>query len=268
MTEQNLVALQYHAFLKAISILTQSHFSLFPSPEDTSANVIPEKAEGGVFGRKAEFFFSHWLKHSPRYEWLAENIQVITDGQTLGELDFIVRDLESKRLLQIEMACKFYLLKATTTPVWVGPNHRDWLHLKLEKLYHRQFPLLYRPETKKTLHNMDIAVDHIYQQLYMPGLLFTPYNSTDPVAPGITNRLAFGGQWVSQAHFKDTGFSRYEFAIPPKENWLLEPGDYQGWSPHQQTFERIWPSLNKRRSPMLWMRSPGKPASRLFVVWW
>jgi hypothetical protein len=40
---------------------------------------------------------------------LYENIQVIEDKKTIGEIDFIIEDKNTKQVIHMELAYKFYL---------------------------------------------------------------------------------------------------------------------------------------------------------------
>jgi uncharacterized protein len=89
-----------------------------------------------MLGKRAERFLSHFLKHHPKYQILAENIQIIDQKETIGELDFLIQHQE-KGLLHLELACKFYLFNPSASrkeEVWCGPNNRDFLSLKKQKL--------------------------------------------------------------------------------------------------------------------------------------
>ena len=67
---------------------------------------IPERL---MLGKRAERYFSEWIKQSDSYELIAENIQIIENKQTLGEFDFITRRLLDNQLIHIELIYKFYL---------------------------------------------------------------------------------------------------------------------------------------------------------------
>jgi hypothetical protein len=80
------------------------------------------------------------LNHSHSYQVEADEVQFNYQGQTVGAIDFIVRrvDLPTQPLEHWEIAIKFYLL---LDGLWYGPNARDRLDLKLEKMLSKQLTL-------------------------------------------------------------------------------------------------------------------------------
>ena len=97
-------------------------------------------------GHLVEKIVSELIKSSANYKVLYENIQVIEDKKTIGEIDFIIEDIITKQLIHMELAYKFYLFdpNISSEPInnWIGPNRNDSLKEKLEKLKRKQFPLL------------------------------------------------------------------------------------------------------------------------------
>ena len=91
-------------------------------------------------GKYFETLWFYWLSHHPRYDVLAHNLQIIIDGKTLGEIDFILFDKKNKKTLHWEMAVKFYLGIDDTRQMrnWHGPNLRDRLDLKVNHLLNKQ----------------------------------------------------------------------------------------------------------------------------------
>ncbi len=102
-----------------------------------------------VLGKRIEHFFEHCIVNSKRYDLISNNIQVFKDKVTIGELDFIVKDLFKDKIIHIELIYKFYLYDPEISMEldrWIGPNRNDSLLRKVEKLKNHQFPLLYRKE--------------------------------------------------------------------------------------------------------------------------
>ena len=59
-------------------------------------------------GHLAESVVSGLLHASTNYTVLYENVQLMVDKQTIGEIDFIIED-DRDRLFHMELAYKFYL---------------------------------------------------------------------------------------------------------------------------------------------------------------
>lgn len=143
---------------------------------------------------------------------LLRNLAIRNDqGRTLGELDFIVRNLQTGALEHHEVAVKFYLAHGLGNSLrWYGPNARDRLDLKTDRMVEHQCTMTERPETIRQLreHGFD---EPVTPALVMPGNLFAQPLGTRPSLP----------HWVNPAH--DMGY------------WLhhsqLGTVDTSGWTP-------------------------------------
>ncbi|WP_265920572.1 DUF1853 family protein [Cupriavidus nantongensis] len=127
-------------------------------------------------GRHAERLLHFALRHMQGLSLLAANVPVRRAGRhgvrTLGELDFVWRELESGAVVHWEMAAKFYLMAAgggqpPRAQDFVGPNLVDRLGDKLGHIVHRQLPLGHTPEARAALgHTVDRS------EVYLLGWLF------------------------------------------------------------------------------------------------
>src|SRR5690554_1995355 len=75
------------------------------------------------------------------WELLARNLQIRDERRTLGELDFLLRNPLTGEVEHHEIAVKFYLghTDAVSRRVrWYGPNSRDRLDLKTDRLLQHQ----------------------------------------------------------------------------------------------------------------------------------
>ncbi|MFT6112272.1 MAG: hypothetical protein ACJAXV_001059, partial [Bacteroidia bacterium] len=105
-------------------------------------------------GHLAEKVVSKLIKSSTNYTLLYENIQILEDKKTIGEIDFILQEVHTREITHVELAYKFYLYDpaCSSEPIknWIGPNRNDSLQEKLDKLEKKQFPLLYHHCTEST----------------------------------------------------------------------------------------------------------------------
>lgn len=132
-------------------------------------------------GRHAERLLEFALGRMENVSLVAVNLPVrrgIAHGvQTLGELDFVWRDLAANEVVHWEMAAKFYLLQAPVDSsgmdgeAWrrcfVGPNLVDRLGDKLAHIVDRQLPLARTPEAQSLL---GMPIDR--SEAYLLGWLF------------------------------------------------------------------------------------------------
>lgn len=268
---------QYRAFVNC-SQLWQSPsaplplFSLPWRKYDSAKDQI-SVPENVVFGKKMESFFRHAIYKSERYEMLAENVQIISDKVTLGELDFLLRDKETEQIIHVELACKFYLYDERRAgqneySAWVGPNQNDFLDRKIEKLKTKQLPLLHHTECKKwlasELHLSDAS--QIIQQIYFPANLYLPFGKSD--IPKNINAEAIKGFWLQPDALKTGDFKTSKFFLPTKSDWLLEPTENTDWQSLDDTLNQVEQMHKRKKSPMVWIKSPEGRFRKAFVVWW
>ena len=135
----------------------------FPDPPVTellnSRVEIPGLETNFVLGKRMEIFFDHLLKNSEKYEVIGKNLQIFQGKLTLGELDFLIKNMENNTFHHIELVYKFYVYDSSyenELERWIGPNRRDSLLQKIEKLNQRQFPILFKPESKKLLSELNL----------------------------------------------------------------------------------------------------------------
>jgi len=103
--------------------------------------------ENLTLGKRVERFFEFYINQSKNYELVKNNIQIIHNKHTLGELDFIIYDKTAQKYLHIEHIYKFYLYDdgiVNEIDRYIGPNRNDTFDKKLEKLKNKQLPLLYK----------------------------------------------------------------------------------------------------------------------------
>lgn len=221
----------------------------------------------GTFGKRMERFMSYQIATKSAWNVNAENVQISENHRTVGELDFILEHIQTKRLLHLELACKFYLYDPEIpieTARWIGPNRRDSLDLKLRKLARKQFPLLSNPATQKALVQLNIDVADMEQALSIKSMLFLPAGSTAQ-PPGV-NPKAIQGNWYRPEELSQ--FKSCLWHLPEKINWAVDPVHCAEWLDYDSFLVQLYRWLDEKRSPMCWLKTPEGTFKKLFVVWW
>jgi len=223
--------------------------------------------EGLMIGKQAEKCFEHYLKTSERYDVLASNIQIQGPTETMGELDYLVYDKELQQNLHVELACKFYLLdpRKKNLSAWIGPNRKDSLHEKAEKLRLKQFPILFAKETTALLEQVIPDVMEIEQQLCLKAFLFLPKGmQAIDISDGL--RGAVIGEWMDIALFEEEDLEAV-YALPQKTQWLHPPEHIQTWYSKKQIMQRIQEQHKNKKTPLVYQKSNGA-LKLFFIVWW
>ncbi len=188
-------------------------------------------------GAYFEFLVGQWLDRDERFELLASNLPVrkrLKRGgrETLGELDFIVRDAVTQRTEHWEVAVKFYLGDAPgSDPAhWIGPGRKDRLDVKLARLVEHQLRLPTLPEARAGLHQRAIKIDG--SRVLIKGRLFYPAgNALEPPPAAAAGHLR--GWWVRHGQFtRYFGASGWRWRRLTRGEWLApvlagEGGDDQ-----------------------------------------
>ncbi|MEO8774087.1 MAG: DUF1853 family protein, partial [Gelidibacter sp.] len=144
---------------------------------DSVALLFTEKVPRHLrLGKLVERFVSHQLIADTTRHILAENVQIQEGKRTIGELDVIFMATDGP--IHLEIIYKFYLYDpnegSNELSRWIGPNRKDCLLQKLDKLKIKQLPLLYHPLTQSMLNDMEIKVHEITQQVLFKAQLFLP----------------------------------------------------------------------------------------------
>ncbi len=222
-----------------------------------------------MLGKRAEKYFSNWIKASDKYEMLHENIQVFNDKITLGEFDFILKCLTDDRIIHVELVYKFYLLDPTIEDPqlkWIGPNRNDSLSFKLNKLRDKQFPLLYSLKGESTLSLLSIDTKNIEQQLAFFCNLFVPVSAGN--IQHNMNPKSIEGYWYTLDEFKFAHCLGDQYLMPRKQDWFTRELPSVDWGSQKEVLEELKFNLNNQKSPLIWKLNEKGFFERLFVVWW
>ncbi len=169
--------------------------------------------------RRLGLYYEHlWqfaLQAAPGVELLGANLPVRTAGQTLGELDLLLRDADGVH--HLELAIKLYLgqpRQDADQAHWIGPGGHDRLDLKLDHLCRHQLPLPTTSAARQVLAELTQAP--IQSALWLAGYLFYPLD-TDCPAPIGQHPAHLRGRWL---HARD--WPAFTEQAPPGP-WVVLP---------------------------------------------
>ena len=197
------------------------------------------------------------LEASPRFDVLACNLRIQKDAHTtIGELDFLLRDLSNDdQLIHLELATKLYLAVPTgegegkglgfTLP---GPDARDNYFRKIQRL--REHQLILADKHRATLP-AEFRDQPIVARQLIYGCLFDPVPVDDHVRPRVPpvpldepqfaspeflNPQCRRGRWLTIDQCSEHPPSETEFHIVPKTLWpvpleFLEGFPLERWTP-------------------------------------
>jgi len=218
-------------------------------------------------GHLAEKIVSGLIVASSNFDMVDENIQIIEEKRTVGELDFIVKNIDNQQIIHLELAYKFYLLdpslSAEPINIWIGPNRNDSLKEKLNKLKRKQFPLLYHPNVRARLN--EIEVKDFSQALCLLASLYIPYESKVDLSPAYAK--AVKGYYLDLETFASLDNRSKTYHLPAKKEWGIEPADNEIWAGFKTVEEALVNSFREKQARLCWQRD-GDSYSEFFIVWW
>ena len=222
-------------------------------------------------GKRVEFFFESMIENSKNYDMKLKNIQVIHNKNTIGEMDFIIYDKKRDKNIHIELQYKFYIYDDSFENElnrYVGPNRSDTLVLKLEKLKNRQFPLLFKEETKAYLGNIDLK--NIEQKILFKGNVFLPRHLKNKELT-LINNACIKGYYISFKEFiEDKSFKNMSLFLPHRYDWICNPKSNETWKNYDEVKEEIEYFINKNASPLVWckyLKDDEILVESFFVTW-
>ncbi|MEQ8703535.1 MAG: DUF1853 family protein [Phaeodactylibacter sp.] len=238
-------------------------FSLLPEPLDDAVTFRQYR-----LGKLVEEFIFYALKKTPSVSWICDNLQIQQNQRTVGEFDALF--YYESRPVHLEIAYKFYLYDTRETyrePLaqWIGPNRKDRLAQKLDKLHHKQFPLLHSELAGQYLERYGLTSESMQQMLCFKAQLFLPFQNQElDISP--LNRDCIAGVYLTFSEMQP--FRTCAFFIPQKQDWLIAPHHDIGWINYADARKVIKAAIEKKRSPLVWIKQDDGAILKCFVVFW
>lgn len=271
-----------------LSVFNFSHLD-----HDETALELPAIPVNTVLGKRAEYFYQFCIQQSSNYELVVANLQIQDHKRTIGELDYIIREKSSGKLLHIELVYKFYcydtriqqesvhLLPPISTELsrYVGPNKRDNFVYKFDRLVDHQLPLLYHDRTVEQLKPYDVDVTTVEQRVCFLAHLFIPPQSWNQEFNYI-NKKCIAGYYLDEFAFKSQGdtdlydeqglsaktTSEHYYYLPEKYAWKMKPHAYGKALTHSEAVSLVSKSLERGYAPLIWKEIDTNVFESFFVV--
>ncbi|SMF40155.1 hypothetical protein SAMN02745866_02598 [Alteromonadaceae bacterium Bs31] len=219
------------------------------------------KPETGKLGKYFETLLDFGLQLLPWavFATAARNVQLIENGRTLGEVDFLL-SATNKHYLHLEAAVKFYLRpklsKGENFNNWHGPNAKDRLDKKVSHLRNKQLALLKKVNAQSdAIQHSALSFltpkdfTHMEARFYLKGMLFIHWEEPASL-PATLNPNLLLGHWLYYSEFVDLvsrTLAEQVFIPLNKNQWL------SGTTEHE-CVEKIPLSRSKHHYPMMYKR--------------
>ena len=151
------------------------------------------------------------------------NIQINNGGITLGEFDFLgsFTKLNHTYDFHLECAVKFYICTGEGTKLsdFVGPNKRDRLDIKYQKMLTKQLTLSEEPTGQSRCAELGLCPTRF--MMLLQGYLFYHYKKERPVRNihADINPNHNQGWWLYENEMMALG-EQYTYQVLSKPNWL------------------------------------------------
>lgn len=259
---------RYYGFLKTpnlwIDDIVFQLQQLEPSLEiDTIDIDIDEKQR---LGKYIEHFVTFNLKKQKEVKVVAENIQIQEEKRTIGEVDCIYS--RNENTTHLEIVYKFYLFvpdpKTSELHCFIGPNKKDSLLQKLDKLKNKQLPLLYHSATKTYLDNLNLKANSIQQKVCFKAQVFVPLKRN--ITFKKINKNCISGFYINKYELEN--FKNCKFFIPIKKDWLVIPHPQVNWLTFLNFKINALHLLSEKFSPLCWVKKENGEIKKFFLIWW
>ena len=180
-------------------------------------NSCQEKRKILPLGKYAEYLIGEGLNLNKEFDLLSQNLQINDEAnRTVGEIDFILNNIESNNYYYIEFAQKYYLkTKYKNRDRFLGPSSKDWLKKKIEKMTLQQLMVTekYKNQLPESISRLKLE-----KKIIMKGSLFIPLEEYDPKEASLTL-----GWWTNyNALEKYSLDNKYYFkAILNRKDWIF-----------------------------------------------
>lgn len=259
---------RYEGFLQTKTLWKTSLFGLHQFNLNTiSQRITIDIDENQRLGKYVEELVFYQIEQTKDVKILEKNIQIQSDKLTIGEIDCLLS--LPNETIHLEIVYKFYLYDETVgnTEIenCIGPNRKDSLIEKLTKLKEKQLPLLYSDECKPYLSDLYLDAKNINQKVYFKAQLFLPY-SNQQIKLSILNEDCVVGYYINQIELMQ--FKDCKFYVPIKKDWLVLPHTKVNWINFSEFLLISNNFLERKFSPLVWIKKPNGEIGKLFLVWW
>lgn len=165
---------------------------------------------GKYFEKLIQFIFEYF----DGFKLITNGLQVIRNKRTIGEIDFIFKNLKDNRATHLEVAVKYYMgyKSSAKHTMWIGPNGMDNLAGKIQKFTTQLSMAMFAEELS------DLNLASIDKKVMLKGYFFKHINSEQ--MPHFCNPDALFGQWLYISELDKVISPNINYMIVPKRLWL------------------------------------------------
>ncbi len=197
--------------------------NLDKNPQNLSEHI--KNGNTHLLGKYFESLVEYWLEYSESKKLLSHNLQVFKGRNTIGEFDFIYRDLTDNKVYHLECSGKFYIAQKNVSEHlnFIGPNSIDNLDRKISKIVNEQIILGQTKEGREALIIDDIEEEVIPQILFKVYIFYYAdlFFNNSFIIPKDSNPDHPKGWWI---YTKDVDYflsqKNSKWIVVERANWI------------------------------------------------
>jgi hypothetical protein len=165
---------------------------------------------GKYFEKHLQFIF----KYFDQFSLLEMGLQVEKENRTIGEIDFIYKELVNNSTIHLEVAVKYYMgyRSSAKHTMWIGPNGMDNLANKIQK-FTKQLTMSGFADQLA-----DLNPSSFKKEVLLKGYFFNHIKTR--VLPHFHNKNVLTGVWLYFNELNKIINSNRKYIIVPKQYWL------------------------------------------------
>ena len=183
---------------------------------------ISDRASSRI-GFYFEALISFLLNEYPEFELIAEHLQLHQNGKTLGEIDFLYKNMNTGEITHLEVAIKYYLGSSQWRSInhpfkhWLGPMIKDRLDLKSNHLINHQTAISDSEAFRDLAREQDLP-QPTRKSVMLLGYLFR--NPKENLNLSISNNTQESNHWYKLSDIKSYLSTTHKYVVPKKPYWL------------------------------------------------
>ena len=115
------------------------------------------------------------------------------------------------------------------------------------------------------LESINLKASKIKQQVHFKGQLFVPYLNKE-IQLLVLNQDCISGFYINKKELNQ--FKDCKFFIPIKKDWIVIPHKNVNWL-NFNAFSKISEDyIERKSSPLCWLKKQNGELVKIFLVWW
>lgn len=167
-----------------------------------------------ILGKYFELLIQFIFRYFDGFSLIISGLQVIKNNRTIGEIDFVFKNLIDNKTTHLEVAVKYYMgyKSSAKHTMWIGPNGMDNLEGKIQK-FSTQLSMAGFAEQLNDLNPVTFE-----KKVLLKGYFFKHFASE--LMPHFYNPDALTGRWLFVSELAEIIKPNSQYMIVPKRLWL------------------------------------------------